>query len=83
MTSLAKSTSAAIKMALDGLEFIHSHLGVGKGNNEKFLQASIVSLHFHHQHLWLTSSLRNNTFFTAWSFQGCGCRAKTSAASSQ
>ncbi len=41
MTSLAKSTVAAIKMALDGLEFIHSHLGVGKGSNEKFLQASI------------------------------------------
>jgi hypothetical protein len=45
MTSLAKSTSAAIKMALDGLEFIHSHLGVGKGNNEKFLQANTVLLH--------------------------------------
>ena len=41
MASLAKSTVAAIKMALDGLEFIHSHLGVGKGNNEKFLQASL------------------------------------------
>jgi hypothetical protein len=40
MTNLAKSTVAAIKMALDGLEFIHSHLGVGKGSNEKFLQAS-------------------------------------------
>jgi len=38
MTSLAKSPVAAIRMALDGLEFIHSHLGVGKGNNEKFLQ---------------------------------------------
>jgi hypothetical protein len=41
MASLAKSSVAAIKMALDGLEFIHSHLGVGKGSNEKFLQASI------------------------------------------
>ena len=40
MTNLAKSTVAAIKMALDGLEFIHSHLGVGKGSNEKFLQVS-------------------------------------------
>jgi len=46
MTSLAKTTVAAIKMALDGLEFIHSHLGVGKGSNEKFLQASIISLCF-------------------------------------
>jgi hypothetical protein len=45
MTSLAKSTVAAIKMALDGLEFIHSHLGVGKGNNEKFLQASLNHLY--------------------------------------
>ena len=46
MTSLAKSTVAAIKMALDGLEFIHSHLGVGKGSNEKFLQASIIRFSF-------------------------------------
>jgi hypothetical protein len=75
MTSLAKSTSAAIKMALDGLEFIHSHLGVGKGNNEKFLQASIffTALLLSTFVALVMSLMHYNKLSTAWSFQRCGC----------